>query len=121
MKEKRRHRRFRSVVLMMYETKDPRLLETPINLDISQAGLQMLAKQDLPVGKMLRIMLAFSAAGRPLELLGKVVWNRKMHETERFRTGIEFLPFSSSNRDALRDHLTREDRRKSRSRLPARR
>jgi len=104
MEEKRKDKRIPINAIVMYQIDDYEKIDDrnlitigrPISADISSGGLQIVAKQKLPVGVYLKIVLSIFPMRNTVDVIGKVVWNHADGEESRFRTGIEFVRFSNA-------------------------
>ena len=104
MEEKRKNKRIPINAIVMYQIDDYEKIDDrnlitigrPISADISSGGLQIVAKQKLPVGVYLKIVLSIFPMRNTVDVIGKVVWNHADGEESRFRTGIEFVRFSNA-------------------------
>ncbi|MDD5065801.1 MAG: PilZ domain-containing protein [bacterium] len=85
-------------------------ISTPMSMDISMGGLQMSTDQDLPIGLMLSIFLSIDTKEKPLEIKGKVAWNRKDPKKEAFKIGVEFVEFTDKRkRKIIQDFVDKND------------
>ena len=101
MEEKRKDKRIPINSIVMYRIEDYEKIDDqnlvkigrPISANISSGGMQIVAKQKLPVGVYLKIVLSIFPMRNTIDVIGKVVWNHADGEESRFRTGIEFVKF----------------------------
>jgi len=101
MEEKRKDKRIPINSIVMYRIEDYEKIDDqnlvkigrPISANISSGGMQIVAKQKLPVGVYLKIVLSIFPMRNTIDVIGKVVWNHADGEESRFRTGIEFVRF----------------------------
>ena len=101
MEEKRKDKRIPINTVVMYRIEnyekidDQNLvkIDRPISADISSGGLQIVAKQKLPVGAYLKIVLTIFPMRNTVDVIGKVIWNHADGREKRFRAGIEFVKF----------------------------
>ena len=104
MEEKRKDKRIPINAVVMYQINDYEKMDDsnlvkigrPISADISSGGLQVVAKQKLPVGVYLKIVLSIFPMRNTIDVIGKVVWNNADGREKRFRAGIEFVRFSNA-------------------------
>ena len=104
MEEKRKNKRIPMNAIVMYRIEnyekidDQNLakIDRPISANISSGGLQIVAKQKLPVGVYLKIVLTIFPMRNTVDVIGRVVWNRADGKESRFRAGIEFVRFSNA-------------------------
>ncbi len=101
MEEKRKDKRIPINAIVMYRIEDYEKIDDqnlakidrPISADISSWGLLIVAKEKLPVGVYLKIVLSIFPMRNTVDVIGKVAWNHADGEESRFRTGIEFIRF----------------------------
>ncbi len=101
MEEKRKDKRIPINAVVMYQINDYEKMDDsnlikigrPISADISSGGMQIVAKEKLPVGVHLKIVLSIFPIRNTIDVIGKVVWNNADEGESRFRTGIEFVKF----------------------------
>jgi c-di-GMP-binding flagellar brake protein YcgR len=120
MEEKRKDKRIPINALVIYQIDDYEKMDDrnlirmdrPISADISLGGLQIVVKQELPVGVYLKIILSIFPLRKTIDVIGKVVWNNADGREKRFRAGIEFVRFSNENdRGQIEEYMSvQEDR-----------
>ncbi len=120
MEEKRKNKRIPINALVIYQIDDYEKMDDrnlirmdrPISADISLGGLQIVVKQELPVGVYLKIILSIFPLRKTIDVIGKVVWNNADGREKRFRAGIDFVRFSNENdRGQIEEYMSiQEDR-----------
>ncbi len=78
-----------------------RRIGTPISVDISIGGLQIITTQKLPVDLHLKIDLSILPTKIPIEAIGKVAWTKKDTKPNQYRTGVEFTKFMDETQRSL--------------------
>ncbi|MDD5067806.1 MAG: PilZ domain-containing protein [bacterium] len=114
--ELRRSKRITANTIMMYEISDYlnegdrnlKSLETPINVDISTGGLQMISTQKIASGKHIKIILSLPPTPVAIEIIGKVVWTKEMGENKQFQTGVEFVEFLNNHQDLIKNYIYKQ-------------
>jgi c-di-GMP-binding flagellar brake protein YcgR len=69
--------------------------------DISLGGIKMITARSLGLGLAVRIVMMTSSVSQPLELEGKVAWEKAVPDA--FHVGVEFSNVSREDEKMLRD------------------
>ena len=99
--EKRKFKRVPVDAIVIYQIQDQlkviknklKRIGTPISVDISAGGLQVITSQKLPQDIALKIDLSILPTKIPIEAFGKVKWTEKDKTPNQYRSGIEFVKF----------------------------
>ena len=74
--------------------------------DISVCGAKIQTNVLLPVNTLLELDFTSKGARQPIRILGKVQWNKVIHESESYEFGVEFYP--SMEMEKLHYYISRQ-------------
>jgi hypothetical protein len=92
---------FRSEI--RYQLRGKPDFDSGISKDISCGGLRLTNEQFIPTSSL--VMLEINVLNRILRPIGKVAWSMPLAHSNRNQTGIEFVEFSGTERNYLKDFI----------------
>ena len=70
-------------------------------IDFSRGGLGFVSQHRIPVNKEVPIEIEVSAEGKPVFVIGKVEWVRRIMKTKSYRVGVSFKDILQGSRSRL--------------------
>ena len=70
-------------------------------IDFSRGGLGFVSQHRIPVNKEVPIEIEVSAEGKPVFVIGKVEWVRRIMNTKSYRVGVSFKDILQGSRSRL--------------------
>ncbi|MBU1078764.1 MAG: PilZ domain-containing protein [Spirochaetes bacterium] len=118
MVERRHAKRVPTDAILMIQAPDHPDIEkigfheilSPTSINLSDSGLQIEGKQELPVGIYLNIFITLPGTKNAAEINGKVIWCKEAERIERYRIGIEFVEFlKKGDKKLIHDYVMQSD------------
>ncbi len=118
MDEKRKFKRVPVNAIVLYQIQDHmaivqkklRRIGTPISVDISIGGLQVITNQKLPLNLNLKIDLSILPTKIPIEAIGKVAWIKKDRNPGQYKVGVKFTKFiDEAQRELIKTYIDLKD------------
>ena len=104
----RRFVRLKSYCLVKYQDHlDPETVRLVNAKNISEGGILISAKEQIPVLTPIKLTINIPHRGKPLEVLAKVMRCRKAAGSHAYDVGVAFVELSSTDREELADHISR--------------
>ncbi|MBN1897858.1 MAG: PilZ domain-containing protein [Spirochaetes bacterium] len=111
--ERREYKRVPANLILMYliqdyeKYKDKNLISigTPISVDISTGGMQIITCQELPKEAYLKITMAFYTSKEPIEVIGKVMWTKNMTKERTYKSGVRYEKFINGRKDLIEEYI----------------
>jgi len=73
--------------------------------DICEGGMSFVGNEFLSLANRLVVTLALPAPSRPIKIISKVAWIRKVPVGEQYEIGNQFLTMSAEDKRELKDYL----------------
>lgn len=69
--------------------------------DISGGGIRLKVDEKIPLSSVIQVYINFPHISEPIPSLAKVVWIRKIHRSNRYEVGLQFLEMENILRQAV--------------------
>jgi len=69
--------------------------------NISAGGVRFVAKESIPIGDMVEIMINFPQYSHPIKTRAKVVWAKELKKVGGFEIGAEFVNVEGDAKDFI--------------------
>lgn len=106
MSEKRQSVRISESLRVSYQVVKSFRMVTSNSKDMSESGVRLPVLQFLQAGMKLDMEIYIDGSGKPIKLIGEVVWSKKIDGfTFPFLAGIKFLKIHPDSLNRLRTHI----------------
>ena len=75
------------------------------SVDISEGGMCIASSHSIKIGTETELLLSLPKRFGTIRTKAKVMWARKIEETNEYRLGLEFFEISDEDKRALREFL----------------
>ncbi len=73
--------------------------------DISEGGIRFIGNEFLSLANRLVMTISLPAPSRPIKVISKVAWIRKVPMGEQFEIGNQFVALSDDDRQELKNYI----------------
>ena len=75
--------------------------------DLGEGGLRLIGNEFLSLSNRVVLTLALPAPSRPIKVIAKVAWIRKIPMGDQYEIGNQFLSMAEEDRKLLKDYLSK--------------
>ena len=109
LKERRRYPRYNLRLPVQY--KNMKALSNPevgaLTRDIGEGGIRFIGNEFLSLANRLVLAISLPAPSRPIKIISKVAWIRKVPMGDQYEIGNQFLTMSEEDKNELKNYLAR--------------
>lgn len=98
----------RKVCLVPVDGKKGSVFDLTQVIDISKGGLGFVSEHRIPVNKEVPIEIETTPEGKPIIVIGKVQWVRRIMNTKSYRVGVTFKDVLQGSKTRLADYFKEE-------------
>ncbi|MFH1753008.1 MAG: PilZ domain-containing protein [Candidatus Omnitrophota bacterium] len=107
MNERRKHQRVGIKVSVQY--KNIKTLQEPfvgaLTRDVSEGGMRFIGNEFLSLANRVVMTLGLPTPARPVKIISKVAWIRKVPMGDQYEIGSQFLSMSEEDKRELKEYL----------------
>ncbi|MEE8360361.1 MAG: PilZ domain-containing protein [Candidatus Omnitrophota bacterium] len=107
LNERRRYPRFSVNVPVQY--KNIKMLQDPssgaLTKDVGEGGIRFVGNEFLSLANRIVMTITLPTPARPVKIISKVAWIRKVPMGEQYEIGSQFLSMSEEDKRTLKDYL----------------
>lgn len=74
-------------------------------IDFSKEGLGFVSRHRIPVNKEVPIEIEITAEGKPVFVIGRVQWVRRIMDSKNYRVGVSFKDVLQGSKSRLREYF----------------
>jgi len=107
LNERRKYQRYTHRLPVQY--KNIKTLSSPfvgaLVRDISEGGIRFVGNEFLSLANRLVITLSLPAPARPIKIISKIAWIKKLPMGDQYEVGNQFLNMSTEDKEELKNYL----------------